>query len=72
MHPLHEYVAKQLAERPQHIKMHSKSRGKAPTPPVEELVQERTSPAVKAALKSLLDAPLASGARRARKGKTDA
>jgi hypothetical protein len=37
------------------------------TPPkfVEELVRERTSPAVKAALKSLLDAPSASGPARA-------
>ncbi len=39
-----------------------------PTPvrPVEELVGERTSPAVKAALKSLLEAPAASGGRRAK------
>jgi hypothetical protein len=34
---------------------------KAPTKSVDELVKERTSPAVKAALKSLLEAPVASG-----------
>lgn len=34
---------------------------KTPTRSVELLVQERTSPAVKSALKSLLDAPVASG-----------
>ena len=35
-----------------------------PTRPVEELVRERTSPAVKAALKSLLEAPAANGGSR--------
>jgi hypothetical protein len=40
---------------------------------VEELVSERSKPAVKAALKSLLEAPTAGGAqRRGRKGKSDA
>ena len=40
-----------------------------PVRPVEELVRERTSPAVKAALKSLLEAPAANGgSRRGRKG----
>jgi hypothetical protein len=34
-----------------------------PTRPIEELVRERTSPAVKAALKSLLEAPMVAGAR---------
>jgi hypothetical protein len=34
---------------------------KTPTRDVDELVKERTSPAVKAALKSLLEAPVASG-----------
>lgn len=34
---------------------------KTPTIPVEELVRERTSPAVKAALESLLGAPVAAG-----------
>jgi hypothetical protein len=46
-----------------------------PARPVEELVRERTSSAVKAALKSLLEAPVATaGGRRAggRKGKTHA
>ena len=33
----------------------------SPTRHVEELVRERTSPAVKAALKSLLEAPIATG-----------
>jgi hypothetical protein len=43
-----------------------------PTPlkPLEELVRERSSPAVKAALKSLLDAPTASGTGRARGRRT--
>jgi len=43
-----------------------------PARPVEELVRERTSPAVKAALKSLLEAPAAvsSGGRgRPRRGR---
>jgi hypothetical protein len=35
---------------------------------VNELVKERTSPAVKAALKSLLEAPAASGKSTRRKG----
>jgi hypothetical protein len=35
---------------------------KTPTRPVEEVVRERTLPAVKAALQSLLDAPVATGA----------
>lgn len=39
---------------------------KTPLRPVDELVRERSSPAVKAALKSLLDAPTASGNGRAR------
>jgi hypothetical protein len=34
---------------------------KTPARPVDELVSERTSPAVKAALKSLLEAPVAQG-----------
>jgi hypothetical protein len=34
---------------------------KTPTRPVEEMVRERTSPAVKASLKSLLEAPVATG-----------
>lgn len=44
-----------------------------PTRPVEELVRERTSPAVKAALKSLVEAPMAGfgGAKRARKPKAN-
>lgn len=41
---------------------------KTPTKSVEELVKERTSPAVKSALKSLLEAPVASGKSTARKG----
>jgi hypothetical protein len=46
---------------------------KAPTRPVEELVKERTSPAVKAALRSFLEAPVAAGgAKKARKGKKHA
>lgn len=45
----------------------------APTRSVDELVRERSSPAVKAALKSLLDAPTSGGSsKRARKGKADA
>ena len=49
-----------------------KARSK-PTNPVDELVQERTSAAVKAALKSLLDAPVASGGnKKPRKGKSNA
>ncbi len=44
-----------------------------PTRSVDELVKERTSPAVKAALKSLLEAPVASGAaKKTRKGKASA
>ena len=39
---------------------------KTPTRSVDELVRERTSPAVKSALKSLLEAPAATGKRRAR------
>ncbi|MEZ4390235.1 MAG: hypothetical protein R3A48_03990 [Polyangiales bacterium] len=43
---------------------------KTPTRGMEELVAERSSPAVKAALKSLLEAPVASGVtKRGRKGK---
>jgi hypothetical protein len=41
---------------------------KTPTRSVDELVKERTSPAVKSALKSLLEAPMASGKSTARKG----
>jgi hypothetical protein len=37
---------------------------KVPARPVDELVRERTSPAVKAALKSLLEAPAANGGSR--------
>ncbi|MCL2723926.1 MAG: BREX-1 system adenine-specific DNA-methyltransferase PglX [Polyangiaceae bacterium] len=37
---------------------------KTPTKSVDELVKERTSPAVKSALKSLLEAPIAPGATR--------
>jgi hypothetical protein len=40
----------------------------APTKSVDELVKERTSPAVKSALKSLLEAPVASGKSTGRKG----
>ncbi|HEX9608117.1 MAG TPA: hypothetical protein VF962_12875 [Gemmatimonadaceae bacterium] len=36
---------------------------KSPTRSIEELVRERASPAVKAALKSLLEAPVATGSR---------
>jgi hypothetical protein len=39
-----------------------------PTRPIEELVAERTSPAVKAALKSLIEAPIASTTSRRRRG----
>ncbi|MBI4818833.1 MAG: hypothetical protein HY791_21360 [Deltaproteobacteria bacterium] len=46
---------------------------KAPTRSVDELVKDRTSPAVKSALKNLLEAPTASGgSRKTRKGKTNA
>jgi hypothetical protein len=46
---------------------------KTPTRSVEELVRERTSPAVKSALKSLLDAPAAAGAgKRSTRGKANA
>jgi len=46
---------------------------KTPTRSIDELVGERTSPAVKAALKSLLEAPAASGAaKKTRKGKANA
>lgn len=46
---------------------------KTPTKSVDELVRERTSPAVKSALKSLLEAPVASGAaRKTKKGKANA
>jgi hypothetical protein len=41
---------------------------KTPTKSVDELVKERTSPAVKSALKSLLEAPVASGKSGGRKG----
>lgn len=41
---------------------------KSPTKSVDELVKERTSPAVKSALKSLLEAPMASGKSAGRKG----
>jgi hypothetical protein len=44
-----------------------------PTRPVGELVAERTSAAVKAALRSLVEAPVATGgAKRGRKGKANA
>jgi hypothetical protein len=46
---------------------------KAPTRSIDELVRERTSPAVKAALKSLLEAPNAVGAaKKTKKGKANA
>jgi len=46
---------------------------KTPTKSVDELVKERTSPAVRSALKSLLEAPAASGAaKKTRKGKANA
>jgi hypothetical protein len=46
---------------------------KAPTRSIDELVRERTSPAVKAALKSLLEAPVAQGgAGRGRGGRSRA
>ncbi len=41
---------------------------KAPLRTIDELVQERTSPAVKAALKNLLEAPMAAGTVRKKKG----
>lgn len=41
---------------------------KTPTRSIDELVRERTSPAVKSALKSLLEAPAASGKSAGRKG----
>jgi hypothetical protein len=41
---------------------------KTPTKSVDELVKERTSPAVKSALKGLLEAPVASGKSNGRKG----
>lgn len=41
---------------------------KAPTKSVDELVKERTSPAVKSALKGLLEAPAASGKSAGRRG----
>jgi hypothetical protein len=41
----------------------------APTRSVDELVRERTSPAVKSALRNLLEAPTAIGIRNSRKGK---
>jgi len=41
---------------------------KTPTKSVDELVKERTSPAVKSALKSLLEAPAATGKSGGRKG----
>jgi hypothetical protein len=41
---------------------------KTPLRSIDELVKERTSPAVKAALKSLLEAPVASGKSAGRKG----
>lgn len=41
---------------------------KAPTRSVDELVRERTSPAVKSALKSLLEAPTAAGKSGGRRG----
>jgi hypothetical protein len=41
---------------------------KTPTRRVDELVKERTSPAVKSALKSLLEAPVANGKSTGRKG----
>jgi hypothetical protein len=42
---------------------------KTPTKSVDELVKERTSPAVKSALKSLLEAPVPSGKNAGRKGR---
>ena len=41
---------------------------KTPTRSIEELVRERTSPAVKSALKSLLEAPAAAGKSGVRRG----
>ena len=43
-----------------------------PTRPVEELVRERTSPAVKSALHSLLDAPALASSGRGRRARTGA
>jgi hypothetical protein len=44
-----------------------------PTRSIDDLVRERTSPAVKSALKSLLDAPGAVGAaRKTKKGRANA
>jgi hypothetical protein len=46
---------------------------KTPTHSIDELVRERTSPAVKSALKSLLEAPSAVGAaKKTKKGKANA
>jgi len=46
---------------------------KTPTKSIDELVKERTSPAVKSALKNLLEAPMTSGvAKKTRKGKANA
>jgi len=46
---------------------------KTPTRSVDELVKERTAPAVKSALKSLLEAPTAGGAsKRSKKGRANA
>jgi hypothetical protein len=46
---------------------------KTPTRSADELVRERTSPAVKSALKSLQEAPMASGVtKKARKGRSNA
>jgi hypothetical protein len=46
---------------------------KTPTSSVDDLVRERTSPAVKSALKSLLEAPAAAGSgKRTTRGKTNA
>lgn len=46
---------------------------KIPTRPIDELVRERTSPAVKTALKSLLDAPAAAAiSKKTKKGKAHA
>lgn len=44
-----------------------------PTRPIDELIQERTSPAVKSALKNLFEAPMASGGgRKSKKGNSNA
>jgi hypothetical protein len=42
-----------------------------PARPLDELVRERSSPAVKAALNGLLDAPTASAKGRARRGRAE-